>query len=79
KAALRRYNKDKSKKERIREDTRIHDLRHTFGFWSARRVPLPTLKTIMGHASITQTADYCAQDSSTAIQDFHRLGPFNDA
>lgn len=78
KAAIRRFNKRKDTTKKIRKDTRLHDLRHTFGCWSARKVPLPTLKTIMGHKSITQTAEYCEQDSKTAIQDFHRLGPFTD-
>jgi integrase len=78
KTEIIRYNAKKETKIKIRNDTRLHDLRHTFGTWSARKVPLPTLKTIMGHTSISQTADYCEQDSETAIQDFHKLGPFND-
>ncbi len=36
----------------------IHDLRKSFGTHMANHVPLHELRRLMGHASITTTADY---------------------
>ena len=36
----------------------LHCLRHTFGTEMARRVPLPVLKELMGHADVKTTLRY---------------------
>ncbi len=36
----------------------IHCLRHTFGTVMARRVPLPVLRDLMGHADVQTTLRY---------------------
>ena len=36
----------------------LHCLRHTFGTEMARRVPLPVLRELMGHADIETTMRY---------------------
>ena len=36
----------------------IHCLRHTFGTVMARRVPLPVLQKLMGHADVQTTMRY---------------------
>ncbi len=36
----------------------IHDLRKTYGTMMARHVPMHELKELLGHASITTTADF---------------------
>lgn len=77
KKAILRFNKRPDANLIITPKTRIHDLRHTFGTWAARKLPLPTLKVLMGHHAIAETAKYCAQDSTTALKDFHHLNPFS--
>jgi integrase len=61
---------------------RLHDLRHSFGVWSAiDGVPLTALKVIMGHSSIEQTASYAAVSNEEALtlwQKKSRIGQDSD-
>ena len=51
------------------EDTRFHDLRHTFGSWLAMSgVPIKTIQELMRHKSITSTMVY-AHLSPDHLQD----------
>ncbi|WP_295409335.1 site-specific integrase [uncultured Thiocystis sp.] len=41
------------------EDFHIHDLRHTCAAWMATAgVPLPEIRDLLGHASVTMTEKY---------------------
>ena len=63
-----RFRQRLSKEKKIDVyDTRIHDLRHTFGMLMASKLNLPLLQRILGHSNIKQTA-YYAQQTDDFIQ-----------
>lgn len=63
----------KSAWQRMREKlalqgVRIHDLRHTFATDNVKKVPLTTLKTMMGHADIRTTQGYVSPDEAAICE-----------
>ena len=64
----RNWNRDLGvdvKKSEIRQ-TRIHDLRHTYGSWLCQSgIPLRRIQKLMGHESITTTEQYAHLAPST--------------
>jgi len=50
----------KAMKDENWQTRRIHDLRQTYGTHAATKVPMPVLRELMGHSSITTTADFYA-------------------
>jgi len=59
------------------ENTRLHDLRHTFGMLMAKSLNLPYLQKVMGHSTIKQTSYYAQQTDDLVQQEIEKNGfPF---
>lgn len=57
------------------EDVRLHDLRHSFASFAARRSEtLPMIGKLLGHAKIASTARYAHLDDGTVQQAAERVG-----
>lgn len=56
-------------------DVRLHDLRHSFASFAARRSEtLPMIGRLLGHAKIASTARYAHLDDGTLIEAAERIG-----
>lgn len=66
--------------QRVREEAelpgvRLHDLRHSFASFAARRSEtLPIIGKLLGHAKIASTARYAHLDDASAVQANERVG-----
>lgn len=57
------------------DDVRLHDLRHSFASFAARRSEtLPMIGKLLGHAKIASTARYAHLDDGTVQQAAERVG-----